>query len=213
MLRVLTISGLAALAACASAPAGSCGRAAADAVGQDAAALPNCAAAIAPAPGISKRAVVEMTAAEYCLPENGFALGARGEAYAGLCAGPQAEAFLSSYAKGEKLYELERAAIAASFGASDLSKELWSLKRRIMQVETMRISTATPAARRADLARELKSLLEDKTRLEAELDALQARKDAADLELAAFRRELAARADAVATVGATRAMKASFDRP
>jgi hypothetical protein len=211
MIRALAVTGLCALVACANATRAGCRESQALRSEDEGAANRRCAPTLAGAAAPGASGGVALTPAEYCAPDNGFAVGARGEAYAGLCSGPQAQAFLARYAAGERLFELERAAIAASYVASDAAKELWRVKRRIMQVETLRISTSTPAAQRADLARELKALLDEKSELESALDGLQKRKDLADSELMRYRDGLAAQAapdDRAA--GPTRA---SYERP
>lgn len=210
MFRILALIGLTALAACASAPAEDCGPAAAQFDAGAAGFARQCASAGAQSVSAPAAGGAEMTATEYCSAENGFAVGARGEAYAGLCSGPQAQAFLARHSEGERLFSLERAVIAASFGASDANKELWRVKRRIMQVETMRISTSTPSAERAEHARELKSLFDEKAERERELDLWQARKDQAEAELEIFRRGLAPYADGA---GPTPPTETSFEPP
>lgn len=147
------------------------------------------------------------TVTEYCTAENGFAAGASGETYAGVCVGPAAEAFLAEYARGEKLVELDREAIAASQAASDAMKDLWQVKRRIMEVDTRRISSVTSRAERTELNVELKSLQAEKDAIESEMANLAAAKSAAAERLASYRSEISSN---IAAAGALDATKASY---
>lgn len=133
-----------------------------------------------------------MTPAEYCTSENGFSAGARGEAYGGVCEGSNAEAFRAGYAKGEKLLALEHGAIAAEQALSETTKDLWRVKRRIMESDARRMASTTPRAERAELAAMLKALHEERESLQVDIDRLAARKSEADLLLAKWREALAA---------------------
>jgi hypothetical protein len=139
----------------------------------------------------AKSAAPEIPVDQYCTPESGFAAGLRGEAYAGLCDGAAAQRFLAEHRKGERLNDLTATAQTAERAASDAAAELWRIKRRIMQVETMRLSYSTPRDQRAKLYAEAKSLVSQKEQYEAELDRLVADKDAAEAALAAYRAEIA----------------------
>lgn len=138
------------------------------------------------------RNVALVSPSVYCSAESGFAAGARGETYAGVCSGEAADAFLSAFSKGERLFELERDAIAAAQAASDVNKDLWQIKRRIMEVETRRLSSITPRSERNELSAELRILHEQRAVEQAEVDRLLELKANAELALASYRRALAA---------------------
>jgi hypothetical protein len=149
--------------------------------------------------------------AEYCTAEGGFAAGARGEAYAGVCDGEAADAFLAAYVRGQKLYALERDARAAAQAASDASKDLWQVKRLIMEAEARRLSSMTPRAERNELNIALRAMHEERETLQAEVDRLSRLKERADQALVDFRATMALAAEeADRGAQATEARAASF---
>lgn len=127
----------------------------------------------------------------YCTAESGFAAGARGEAYAGVCEGDAAAAFLSAYAKGEQLLALQSEAIAADQALSDVNQDLWQVKRRIMEADARRMSSVTARAERRDLNLTLEALHREKAAHEAEMVRLTIVKTEADKSLAAYREAIA----------------------
>lgn len=204
MFRLVAIVGVITLSACAGGPAAVCAASAEFASG-DSGGSGHCAAGEPVTQAREKsRPVSKLTETEYCTPENGFRAGARGETYAGVCSGEKAQAFLARYAEGERMFELQRAAGAVANEAADARKELWRVKRRIMEIETARISTSTPAAERAQLGRDLKSLFDEKAALEVEVEKLEARKAEADARVAEYRKSLDVASEESAATSATR---------
>ncbi|MEQ1931834.1 MAG: DUF2799 domain-containing protein [Parvularculaceae bacterium] len=138
------------------------------------------------------RATSVQTPAEYCTQKMGFEAGARGEAYGGVCAGDAAQAFLGAYAEGEKLFSLQSGSIAAAQALGDANKDLWRVKRRIMEAETRRVASTTPRAERTELNAMLKSLTVERDALQISVDRLVALRAQAEQSLAEYRASLAA---------------------
>ena len=110
--------------------------------------------------------------AQFCRPQNGYALGERGGSYAGVCPAAVEPAFLAAYEDGRTLYTLRR-------DVSQLSSELAKTEREIDDIEhaieheTVRMigDGLTPEERLHILA-ETKRLAERKGELEDHADYL-----------------------------------------
>ncbi len=129
--------------------------------------------------------------AAYCAPANGFALGASGAPYNGVCNGEGAAAFAAAFRDGEALFAKESEAALAGNAYSDAMRELWDVKHRLALIEI--------ALRSADYAERRKLLLEAKA-LKIELGALEtstadlgAQKQRAEAEASSMRAAVAAR--------------------
>jgi hypothetical protein len=127
-----------------------------------------------------------------CSSEAGFAAGARGEALRGDCAGEDETAFIAAHAEGAQLFRFERATIAAAQARSDVLKDFWEVKRRIMEAETRRAASSTPRGERAMLASEIRTLERERAALEADIARLSKARAEAERQLGAFRESLAA---------------------
>jgi len=128
--------------------------------------------------------------AEYCRAETGFSVGARGEAYHGVCAAEDSVAFVAAYARGSRLFELEREAAAARIAASDAEAEIWRTKRRMVEVQARIAALSTDREDRAELGAELKRLRKSLSHSEPALPAFAERRLAAERELAGYRETL-----------------------
>lgn len=146
--------------------------------------------------------------ATYCTPERGFAEGARGAAYAGVCDDDAADTFLAAYGRGRRLFDLQTSANRAADAMSAAQTGLWETRRRVAEIETALVSSASTHEERVELVAELKSLKEERRKTEAMLPALADRKADAEAELAAFQTVLASEESAPA--GALRPANASF---
>ncbi len=129
--------------------------------------------------------------AVYCRPANGFAVGARGEAYRGVCRDERAEAFVAAYRRGAELYALEAAAIRAGDAVAAAQEELWRVRSRIAEVEAALVSPATPNADRVELLVEMKNVHKERRRVEADIAALSRDVERAEAALHDYRRYLA----------------------
>lgn len=122
----------------------------------------------------------------YCLPANGFALGASGGDYNGVCNDKSAAAFAEAFRDGEALFARESEAELAGNAYSDAMRELWDVKHRLVLID-IALRSAGYADRRkllleqSDLKGELAAvetslvdLAEQKRRAEAEASSIRA---------------------------------------
>lgn len=145
--------------------------------------------------------------AQFCRPQNGFNIGARGEAYHGVCEGAEGEHFLAEYRSGYLLFEMQRDAQHASVALSNAQSELWNVRRRIAAVETALLSPTTRHPDRVDYLLELKELMAMRAELEGAVAHEERRLAALEAELADYRAFLA---EAPADRGAVRPVNASY---
>lgn len=110
---------------------------------------------------------------EYCVADNGFDVGARGDGHNNICPDDQRDAFLSAYHDGRQLY-LARADVA------NLEQAVGQREYRLEQVKAGIVSSAAeqldptlPPAARVDLLATTERLAEEKGRIEAELPRLR----------------------------------------
>lgn len=127
----------------------------------------------------------------YCEPSNGYAVGAGGGAYYGVCTGPREAAFMAAYETGRHLYHLESAVAALAAEIREARINLADVEHRIAHTETALISPGTPHMSRLELLAELKHLSEEKGNIETALIALSRDQARAEDDLAAYREELA----------------------
>lgn len=144
----------------------------------------------------------------YCKPASGFAEGARGAAYAGVCEADAHRGFLEAYGKGRRLFDLQTLAIRTGQAMSDAQASLWDAKRRISEIETAITATTTSREERIELASELAVYIEESRRIEAALARFAEANTRAVNELAAYREALAA--DSEVEGGALRPTNAAF---
>ena len=109
---------------------------------------------------------------QYCRPPNGYALGARGLAYRGVCPESLEAPFVAAHADGMGLYERHRAVKRAA-------KRLYRAEARARRIEHLLvektqalISPKTRPQSRLSLALDLKQLTEKKVEIEHSLDGL-----------------------------------------
>ncbi|MBT8472642.1 MAG: DUF2799 domain-containing protein [Marinicaulis sp.] len=129
---------------------------------------------------------------EYCQPSNGFAAGARGGRYYGVCTGPVEAEFISAYQRGNQLFVLERDVSAAANELAHAEKHLAQLRHDIDHAELALISPATPHPKRVDILVDLKNMRNEHERVAASLGSLALNYERAQDELADYRAFLAA---------------------
>lgn len=137
------------------------------------------------------RAGREEGLALYCEPANGYAVGANGGRYYGVCSGRREDAFLAAYETGRRLYQLESAVAGLEADIRQAQIDLNNVEHHIARTESALISPATPHVDRLELLAELKHLSEEKGNVETALIALSRDHARAEYELAAYRDELA----------------------
>jgi hypothetical protein len=127
----------------------------------------------------------------YCRPGRGFEVGRVGGRYQGVCPANVEPAFLAAYTEGRQLYELES-------GLRSIDSQIAARHRRIEQIDKDLASTAaaiiadgTGADRRAELLLQTKSLNDEQSRLENEIEALEVERALVYDELLAYQDTLA----------------------
>ncbi|MEQ8177015.1 MAG: DUF2799 domain-containing protein [Amphiplicatus sp.] len=129
----------------------------------------------------------------YCSPANGFALGASGADFNGVCNSDGAAAFADAFREGEAVFAKESEASLAGNAYSDAMRELWDLKHRLAMID-ISLRTAGYADRRK-LLLEAKELKADLGAVETLLADLADQKRRAEAEASSMRAAVAARYD------------------
>ena len=129
----------------------------------------------------------------FCRPQNGYRLGALGNAYAGVCPLALEAGFVAAHAEGYGLYQREAA-------LRRLGKQLHHSRRRAEEIEylladrtALLIAPDLEAGARASLAIELKQLAQEKIRIEQSIDQLEYDYAAAEQEYEDYRQHSADR--------------------
>ena len=128
---------------------------------------------------------------EFCEPSKGYALGARGGYYHGVCVGPDEPAFVAAYEAGRQLYDYERAVASISAQIRQAHYDLTALEHDIAATETTLVSSGPTAMERVELLLELKRLTNDRSDVETALALLERDHDEAQAMLIDYREHLA----------------------
>lgn len=110
---------------------------------------------------------------EYCVADNAFDVGARGDGHNNVCPDDQRDAFLSAYHDGRQLYlaRVEVANLEQAIGQREYRLE--QVKAGIVSTATQQLDPTLPPAARVDLLAATERLAEEKGRIEAELPQLR----------------------------------------
>lgn len=110
----------------------------------------------------------------YCQPANGYNLGRKGKAYAGVCPGTLEPQFLGAYGDGRSLYVLER-------DVHRLNRSLTRKRNRLKTIETETrdaglelVSNGIPTERRVVLLDNIRKLAEERAQKKTQIPAIQA---------------------------------------
>ncbi len=133
----------------------------------------------------------DMGLVEFCQPPNGYALGARGGAYLGVCSGPEEREFVAAFESGRQLYALENAVASAEAQINKAQYDLHEVDKQITHTEVTLIAPGTPAEQRLRMLADLKHLSERKGNIETALIALNRDHVRAQEELAEYHRFIA----------------------
>ena len=123
----------------------------------------------------------------YCVASNGFAEGARGAVFRGVCTGPKASVFALAYQRGAALYMFERGVTKTAAAYAAAETELADIGLAIADAEAALISPATPHLARAEILVDLKGLNERRAYLEQSLQPLADDHAAAKIALEDYR--------------------------
>lgn len=127
----------------------------------------------------------------YCRPSNGYAVGANGGRYYGVCTDGGEHEFLAAYETGRRLYSLEQNVARIEGDIRQAHVDLKNTERHIVDTQAALIAPSTPMADRPGLLLELKELSEQKGNIETALIALNRDLAHAERELADYENHLA----------------------
>lgn len=128
----------------------------------------------------------------FCRPSNGYALGARGGVYNGVCAGPEEHDFAAAYQAGRQLYTLERRVAGIAADISKAHYDLDAIDDDIAYAEAALIAPETPHPERLVILKDIKRMAEERGNIETAIVALNRDHVRAEEELADYRAFIAA---------------------
>ena len=133
----------------------------------------------------------DMGLVEFCQPDSGYALGVRGGTYHGVCNGPEERDFIVAYEAGRQLYSLENAVASAEDAIRRAHRDLHRVEDKIAHTQVGLVSPDTTIEDRLLLLADLKHFSEEKGNIETAIIALSRDHQAAQDELAEYRRFVA----------------------
>ncbi|NLG76101.1 MAG: DUF2799 domain-containing protein [Xanthomonadaceae bacterium] len=130
---------------------------------------------------------------EYCVPANGFRLGAQGAKYHGLCPADLDGPFTTAYESGHHLYTLRARVEDAAYRLGAKRSELESIEKDIVRQSALAVSSDASADERAQAVVDVKRLAERSGRLKEEIQQLERDKAVFERDLEDYRATLAYR--------------------
>lgn len=127
---------------------------------------------------------------EWCVPANGFRLGAQGSSYSGLCPADLDGAFVSAYESGRHLYTLQSRLQNAVYRLDAKRSELEEVEKEIVSQSALAISRDATAEQRAQAVVDVKHLAERSGRLKKEIEELERNKVHFERDLEDYRATL-----------------------
>jgi hypothetical protein len=124
---------------------------------------------------------------EYCRPQNGFRIGARGGVYSGVCPGELESAFVGAYESGRQLYALESRASNAANHLNSARRELEHVEHEIVEKSAVIVSGESSSEDRAHALVSTQQLAERAGRLKAEIVELERDKLRCERDLEDYR--------------------------
>lgn len=110
---------------------------------------------------------------EYCVPQNGFRLGAQGSSYGGMCPSDLDDAFSSAYESGRHLYILRSRVENASHRLNSKRAELEEVEEELAHQSAVVVSSESTKEQRAQAVVDVKQLAERAGRLKEEIQQLE----------------------------------------
>jgi len=110
---------------------------------------------------------------QYCQPENGYRMGARGASYGGICPSDTADVFRAAYLEGKHLFELSSSVRRTENKIRSKEQELQQVKTALKDNAAAIIRPGTSNDVRARLVIDSHDLVKRQGTLEAELDDLE----------------------------------------
>jgi hypothetical protein len=110
---------------------------------------------------------------QYCQPDNGFAAGERGAAYANVCPNDLQQAFHAAYSDGRQLHLAQVEISSIEQTVYRKQQRLDRVKRIIPATEAQLIDGAMSSIERRELLDKTKELAKEQGQLETEIEALK----------------------------------------
>ena len=110
---------------------------------------------------------------QYCQPENGFAAGERGAAYAGVCPEHLANRFYAAYQDGRQLHLAHAEIDNLERAIQQKQRQLEHVKKDLSATEALLIEGEFTSLERRELLDETKALAQEQGRLDTEIQALK----------------------------------------
>jgi hypothetical protein len=127
----------------------------------------------------------------YCRPGRGFDVGRHGGRYQGVCPAAVESEFLAAFADGRQLYVLESDLRSIDGQIAARQRRLDAIDKELAAAAAEIITDGTSAERRTELLLTTKSLADEESRIESELQSLGIERALADDELTAYESTLA----------------------
>ncbi len=127
---------------------------------------------------------------EYCVPANGFRLGAQGSSYSGLCPADLDGDFAAAYESGRHLHTLQSRLQNAVYRLDSKRHELEDVEKEIVRKSALAISSDATAEERAQAVVDVKHLAERSGRLKEEIQQLERDRVHFERDLADYRATL-----------------------
>jgi hypothetical protein len=127
---------------------------------------------------------------EFCVPGNGFRVGAAGQRYSGACPDLLADEFLVAYEAGRQLWRLERRVDEALAGITSRRNEIQRIDEMLSTAGLIIVSPESTAETRAQALLDMKNLADRRTEAAVEIDALERALPDYEAELEAYRATL-----------------------
>jgi hypothetical protein len=127
---------------------------------------------------------------EFCVPGNGFRVGAAGQGYGGACPDLLAEEFLVAYEAGRQLWRLERRVDEALGGITAKRNEIRRIDELLSAASMIIVSSESTAETRSQALLDMKNLTDRRTEVAVEIDALERALPGYEAELEAYRATL-----------------------
>ena len=131
--------------------------------------------------------------ARYCTADNGFAIGRAGQSLRRVCPESMSADFQLAYDDGRAIFDAERRVRQLERSINDAEARLLEIDDDVLAVAAAQIDPNLTADERAALFVEIKSLQEERERIETDLPILLAELDDARLAFEAVERGLASR--------------------
>jgi hypothetical protein len=127
---------------------------------------------------------------EFCVPANGFRLGAGGRTYSGACRGATSEDFLVAYETGRQLWRLERRVNETIGAIAARRDEITRIDQLLSEQAMFIIGDNTTGEERAAALLSMKELADRRSEALVELDALERVLPDHEADLEAYRATL-----------------------